>query len=187
MVHFFYRTGWGALAAMLFFQIPFLIIFLSVLYRRAIVDRTARGARGRSLARVEGVWIVIVLALFLAVNIGSIKYMPNFDTARALVRDHNIQQVNVVAHSWYYKISDRKLEVGRPVHFAVTSADTTHGFAVYNPQGRLLFTMMVIPGMKTGLVHTFTEPGTYTIRCLEYCGVGHPYMRDKLIVSKGNF
>jgi cytochrome c oxidase subunit 2 len=43
---------------------------------------------------------------------------------------------------------------------------------------------MLIPGMApSSLIHTFTEPGTYTVRCLEYCGIAHHAMRDHLIVA----
>jgi cytochrome c oxidase subunit 2 len=62
-----------------------------------------------------------------------------------------------------------------------------HGFAVYHPDGRVLFTMMLIPGMKpASLVHTFTEAGEYKVRCLEYCGIAHHAMQDRLVVVNRN-
>jgi cytochrome c oxidase subunit 2 len=63
-----------------------------------------------------------------------------------------------------------------------------HSFAIYSPDGDVLFTMMLMPGLKgpTSIVYTFDKPGTYTVRCLEYCGINHHNMRDQLIVVAGN-
>jgi cytochrome c oxidase subunit 2 len=33
-----------------------------------------------------------------------------------------------------------------------------------------------MPGKTQKLVHTFSDPGTYEILCLEFCGVGHHKM-----------
>jgi len=138
------------------------------------------------------------------VNVISISYMPTVQTARAAVDEANIQQVNITAGSWFYDIStpllingsNRTVEVG-PVRFSGTSSDTMHSFAIYDPDGDVLFTMMLMPGnplkgMKsalkgpTSIVYTFDKPGTYTVRCLEYCGINHHNMRDQLIVVAGN-
>ena len=90
----------------------------------------------------------------------------------------------MTAQSWSYDISNREFEVGRPVRFSVKSADTVHGFAVYHPDGRVLFTIMLIPGVgPSSLIYTFTEPGSYKVRCLEYCGTAHHVMQDHLVVT----
>ena len=184
MLDFLYGSGWGAFAMMLFFQIPFLIVFVYVVYRKAHGHSGPSDTDPKRMSRLEGLWITIVLVLFVGVNVVSLDYMPTFATARAETTEQDIQDVAVTAQSWAYQISDRELEVGRPVRFSVTSADTVHGFAVYHPNGRLLFTQMLIPGMApSSLIHTFTEPGTYTVRCLEYCGIAHHAMRDHLIVT----
>ena len=186
MLEFLYQTGWGAFTVMLLFQIPFLIVFMYVIYRKAFASPGPSGTDRRKLSRLEGLWITTVVALFLVVNIASIGYMPTALTTRAAQAEQNIQQVDVTARSWSYEISDRALEVGRPVRFSAKSADTMHGFAVYHPDGRILFTMMLLPGLEepTSLIHTFTEPGEYQVRCLEYCGIAHHLMQDKLVVAK---
>ena len=68
------------------------------------------------------------------------------------------------------------------------ASDTQHGFAVYHPDGRVLFTMLMMPGTTkpTSVVYTFKDPGKYTVRCLEYCGVAHHRMQDELTVVKAN-
>lgn len=184
MLDFLYATGWGAFVMMLFFLIPFLAVFTYVIYRRGFRYRASSGAEHKKLSRLEVVWIAAALAIFSAVNLASIGYMHTVATARAAMSGRDIQQVDVTAFSWAYQISNRTFEAGRPVRFSGKSADTQHGFAVYHPDGRVLFTMMLIPGLKnpTSLIHTFTEPGKYKVRCLEYCGIAHHAMHDELIV-----
>ena len=184
MLEFLYQSGWGAFAMMLFFQIPFLIIFLYIVYRKAYTNPQASNTDGRRISRTELLWVTIVVVLFVGVNVLSIKFMPTISTARAAATEQNIQDVEVTARSWSYEISDREYEVGRPVRFSVKSADTVHGFAVYHPDGRVLFTMMLIPGVgPSSIIHTFTEPGNYKVRCLEYCGTAHHAMQNQLVVT----
>ena len=61
---------------------------------------------------------------------------------------------------------------------ALTGADldVAHGFGVYNPKGALIFQAQVVPDHDQKIVHTFTQPGIYTVHCLEFCGVGHGEM-----------
>ena len=109
-------------------------------------------------------------------------------TARAMASGQPLQQVDLSAKSWSYEISKREIVAGQPVRFSGRSTDTMHGFGVYHPDGRLLFTMMLMPGLKepTSLVHTFRDPGKYKVRCLEYCGVAHHAMKDELVVVASN-
>ncbi len=183
MLDFMYQSSWGAFTIMLFFHVPFLLVFFYILYRKTAVDPGPSGTDDGRISRAEGLWITLVIVLFVGINVVSIKYMPTVSTAHAASAE-NIQNIDVTAQSWSYEISERQLEVGRPVRFSVKSADTVHGFGVYHPDGSVVFTMMLIPGMeRASLIHTFTEPGKYRVRCLEYCGIAHHAMADELIVS----
>ena len=64
------------------------------------------------------------------------------------------------------------LVTGRPVEFRARSEDVAHGFGVYNPDDVLIFQAQVVPDHVQKIVHTFTQPGVYTVRCLEFCGAG---------------
>ena len=184
MLDFLYQSGWGAFSIMLFFQIPFLIVFFYIVYRKATADTGPGDTDARLTSRTEWLWLSVVVVLFVGVNVLSIRYMPTISTARATATEQDIHDVDVTARSWSYEISDREVEAGRPVRFSVNSADTVHGFAIYHPDGRVLFTMMLIPGVApSSIVHTFTEPGTYKVRCLEYCGTAHHVMQDQLVVT----
>ena len=88
--------------------------------------------------------------------------MPLIAAANASTSGEPLQEINLTATSWAYDISNRQVEAGKPVRFSGKALDTQHGFAVYHPDGRLLFTMLMMPGLTkpTTVVHTFKDPGT---------------------------
>lgn len=188
MLDSIYQTGWGALGIVLFMFIPFFIVFLTMIRKRANVNPASNSQEPRQYRRAEVMWLGFVTTVFVAVNLVSISYMPTVTTAKAKaaaeVSGVAITDVEVVGQSWYFDISKTELEVGKPVRFLGKSKDTIHGFAVYHPNGKVLFTMMLMPGLDnpTSLIHTFKEPGTYTVRCLEYCGLQHHGMKDEIVV-----
>jgi cytochrome c oxidase subunit 2 len=67
--------------------------------------------------------------------------------------------------------------VGTPIEFRVTTLDVNHGFSLYAPDGRLVTQTQAMPGYVNRLRVTFDEPGTYTVLCLEFCGLSHHRMR----------
>lgn len=183
MLDFIYQTGWGAFAVLLFFQLPFLIVFLFIVFRSAAANGAGAGATETSISRTKTVWLTAVALLFIAINVASIQYIPAVSTARAVAANQDIRDVRVKAESWSYELSEQEFEAGDTVRFTANSVDTVHGFAVYHPGGNVLFTMMLIPGVTpSSLVHTFDDPGTYKVRCLEYCGISHHEMNDEIIV-----
>lgn len=181
MFDFIYQTGWGAFFVLLFFQLPFMVGFLLIV-RRGLKGAAAASEQG--ISRVKTVWMSVVIALFLLINVASIPYIPAISTARTVASDSDIVDASITAQSWYYDISQQEFTAGQAVRFTAHSTDTVHGFAVYDPRGNVAFTMMLIPGVKpSSLVYRFTEPGTYKIRCLEYCGISHHEMSDDIIVK----
>jgi cytochrome c oxidase subunit 2 len=70
-----------------------------------------------------------------------------------------------------------QLPVGSLVEFRVPSLDVNHGFSVYSPEGRLLGQTQAMPGYVNRLRLRFSQPGRYTLLCLELCGMGHHRMR----------
>jgi cytochrome c oxidase subunit 2 len=79
------------------------------------------------------------------------------------------------------------VKAGSVVEFRVTSDDVNHGFAIYAPDGLIVTQTQAMPGYTNKLLHTFKEPGTYTVQCLEYCGLGHAPMKTTLqvVAAKG--
>ena len=183
-----FQNASGAFLVMLVLQIPFLVVFLYIVYRKSFVNAEASDTDQRKLSRVDGVWMIVVIILFVGINIASIKYMPPVFSAQAAATQNDIQDVEVTAQSWTYEMSDQEFAVGNTIRFSAKSADTMHSFALYHPDGRMLFTMMLMPGLEApaSIIHTFTEPGTYKVRCLEYCGAAHHEMQDEIVVKQGS-
>ena len=100
----------------------------------------------------------------------------------------NAQQVvDVVGQQWLWKIHPDTVHVGGLVEFRVTSKDVNHGFAIYAPDGRIVIQTQAMPGYTNKILYTFTEPGTYKVMCLEYCGIGHAPMTSQIqvVAAKG--
>ncbi len=184
----FLFSGWGAFWATLFMLVPFAVMLAYIVYRKSVFDTGPGTTPVKTLSRMEGVWLTFVFVFFVGINLGSLKYMPYIAEARAATNGQPLQEIDVTAKSWGYDMSSREVEAGRPVRFSGRSVDTQHGFAVYHPDGRMLFTMLLMDGLKqpTTVVHTFKDPGTYKVRCLEYCGIAHHAMLDELTVVKSN-
>ena len=62
------------------------------------------------------------------------------------------------------------------MQFNVTSLDVNHGFAIYDPNDRIVTQAQAMPGFTNRLLYTFKEPGKYRVMCLEYCGLAHHAM-----------
>ena len=183
MIELLYTSAWGAFAFMLMLQIPFLMVFFHVVNKKAFVDSEPSKTEAGKYSYLRYSWIVGAVVIFIVVNFASIKYMPTIVEAKAAMST-DVKNVHIKASSWLFEFSEKEFEVGQSVRFLAESVDTVHSFALYHPDGNLLFTMMLMPGTGTesALVHTFKDPGEYTIRCLEYCGTAHHAMKNKLTV-----
>lgn len=92
------------------------------------------------------------------------------------------QVIDVVASQWQWSLSATRIKAGVPVEFRVTSTDVNHGFAIYGPNGRIVTQTQAMPGFVNKILHTFEQPGTYRILCLEYCGLAHHNMNSEFEV-----
>jgi cytochrome c oxidase subunit 2 len=73
--------------------------------------------------------------------------------------------------------------LGQTIEFRVTTLDVNHGFSLYSPDGRLVAQTQAMPGYMNRLRVRFDEPGTYTVLCLEFCGMSHHRMRGVVDVK----
>lgn len=92
------------------------------------------------------------------------------------------QVVAVVGRQWSWQFTPATVQAGSVVEFRVTSDDVNHDFAIYAPDGRIVTQTQAMPGYTNKLLYTFAQPGTYTVRCLEYCGLMHAEMTKTLEV-----
>lgn len=96
------------------------------------------------------------------------------------------QVVDVVARMWSWQFTPEAVQTGSAVEFRVTSEDVNHGFAIYSPEGHIVAQTQAMPSYSNKLLHTFDKPGTYTVQCLEYCGIGHGPMKASFEVVAAN-
>jgi len=75
------------------------------------------------------------------------------------------------------------VRAGELVEYRLTSADVTHGFGIYTPEGDLINQVQAMPGYINRLRLRFPAPGTYPVLCMEYCGVAHHMMRAAIEVA----
>ena len=113
--------------------------------------------------------IVVLFALLM----GTIFYVPYGDSAGP---HRAVRPASPACSSPGRSQAPQPLVTGRPVEFIARSRDVAHGFGVYNPDDVLIFQAQVVPDHDQKIVHTFTQPGLYTVRCLEFCGAGHHLM-----------
>jgi cytochrome c oxidase subunit 2 len=126
----------------------FAVVFLSTRQRSRDKDMDVSAWKRR-----ENAWLVIVaigLTGVLAATIFRVPWRAEAEPDR--------QVVDVSGVQFGFTFSEDVYTVGRQVEFVLTAPDVNHAFAIYDPDG------------------TFVEPGTYTVRCFEYCGLGHHEM-----------
>lgn len=156
------------------------------------------------LERYWAISSIIVLGSLLALGY---SWSPQIAFEDGVNEGDTIHQININAGQWFWdiqeggkykiqngnevpissQINSKELHVkaGETVKFVATSKDVTHGFGVLKSNKSMdvpLFQMQVVPGYENVFYYTFKEPGTYTIRCLEYCGWFHPYMTSQITV-----
>ncbi len=123
-------------------------------------------AKGYAIRRY---WFWTVLVVAVAGFIVTIPRFP-YGTARTIGRHYA-----VIAQQYSFALPP-SVPADTPVVFDVTSRDVNHGFAIYDPQGRLVGQVQAMPSYVNHLPFRFHARGRYTVRCLEYCGIAHAAM-----------
>ncbi len=80
-------------------------------------------------------------------------------------------------------LSIKPIRTGDLVEFRVSGADVTHGFSIYDLDGRVQAQTQAMPQYVNRLRHRFPKSGLYHVLCFEFCGIGHPTMRAQLQVE----
>ncbi len=143
-----------------------------------ISTRSKRPVDAHRLAEFEKRWLLIVVAILVALLAATIWFTPYGKSTPA-----NAQVVTVGARQFFWQVNPARVRVDRPVAFVTRSSDVNHGFGIYKGH-RLVAQIQVVPGKSSTLVQTFHETGVYTVLCLEYCGLGHAGMRTTFEVTK---
>ena len=145
-----------------------------------------------SLAKYEKHWTLMILAIFIVFSVSTITLVP-WPYAHSNVTPTMTVDVQAQQFSWCLSpqgtwggtncVAQYQIPVGSTVLFEVRSVDVTHGFGVYNSAGVILFQVQVMPGFNNSVLYQFTKPGTYYVRCLEFCGYGHYVMITNFVVT----
>ncbi|MCC6316599.1 MAG: cytochrome oxidase [Gemmatimonadaceae bacterium] len=160
------------------------LVALAFLYVISQASKPAdANAASRSAHTAHRLRTLLFVALLTVFAVGSWATLRPFPIASQRSTSDAQQVVDVTAGQWYWKIDPDTVEVGRPVEFRVTSADVNHGFAIYAPDGHIATQTQAMPGYTNVLRYRFEEPGTYTVQCLEFCGLGHAPMLVTLQVA----
>lgn len=158
-----------------------LLIFLVVMLLLAWSLRVRKGAL-RPRLWVIGGGVLFPALVLAALFVWVLPRMPAWKPvppAGALI-------VTVKAHMWWWEVRYRdpatgadvvtaneiRIPVGKPVYFALTSADVIHSFWVPQLAGK----MDMLPGRMQHLLVTAQEPGVWRGQCAEFCGAQHAQM-----------
>lgn len=160
------------------------VLLISLILMAALTAafwRAARAAQGKAPGpkanskRTGLIWAMTIAGVL--VSVGSLRQWPH-----ALASTGDALEVNVSGGQWWWDIDTTEIPAGTPVNFNVTTEDVTHGMGIYDSGLTLLTQVQAIPGYTTKVTYTFTEPGTYQVLCMEFCGVAHHDMVNEFEV-----
>jgi len=151
-----------------------LMIFLANYRSREVLAQQEVAARGYALRRY---WFAFLIAGAVAAFAITIPYFP-YPRAAAV---ESAQHFSVVAQQYGFALPET-VPLDRTIVFDVTSKDVNHGFGIYGPSGGIVSQVQAMPGYVNHLTLTFTVPGRYVVRCLEYCGIAHAAMQGGFVV-----
>jgi cytochrome c oxidase subunit 2 len=155
-------------------------VLLAILLTMAVFlsTRNKQPLDTHRLAEFEKRWLLIVVVILAALLVATIWFTPYGKSTPG-----DAQIVQVKAQQFFWQIRPATMKVNRPVAFVTTATDVNHGFGIYKGH-KFIAQIQVVPGATSTLVHTFTQTGTYTVLCLEFCGVGHSSMQTTFQVTK---
>jgi len=148
-----------------------------------VVRHSSREGNSADISAATGRWRGRLLWGVTLLCVPVVAYtLTELPYARRAISNLGAVEVQAMGHQWYWELSQTELPVGKMIEFQVTSSDVNHGFAIYGPDMKIITQTQAMPGVTNVLRHTFEQPGTYKILCLEYCGVAHHTMMTELHV-----
>jgi cytochrome c oxidase subunit 2 len=147
-------------------------------YRSTRVGFRVRVASRETLEKREGLWGIAVIAFLVALLAGTIFSVPYW-TSDATEPE---QVVDVTGRQFAWTIDPAQIKAGVETEFDIHAADVNHAMGLYDPMGRMVRQVNVLPGVTQTLTLTLDDPGTWEVRCLEYCGIDHHLMENRLEV-----
>lgn len=153
-------------------------VFVAVAWSTRLPEQEQAEVQHRGYV-IRSRWFIGITLFLLAAFFATIPFFPYLSAAAAL---QPAEKVPVIAMQFAFIMPDH-FPLNRRILFEVTSRNVTHGFGIYNPEGQLIAQTQAMPDYVNYLGVTFHQPGHYTVRCLEYCGVAHAVMQKDFTVE----
>lgn len=162
----------------LFLSVFIIFIFLFVLKRSGNqVEYSGIQKKGYF---IRNIWFVVLFGSLVTASYVTLDDLP-FERAEA--KGIPID-VNITAMQFGFETSVDTLKVGDYVAFHVTSKDVNHGFGLYDEDLNIVAQTQAMPEYTNTVYYQFEKPGTYTILCMEYCGVAHHIMKNEITITE---
>jgi cytochrome c oxidase subunit 2 len=155
--------------------------------------RRAESAAGPEAERRMARWVGGSVAATVTILLVLLVY--NFYTGRALAAfaDSSAMTIRVTGHQWWWSVeyqdplysrrvstaNEIHIPVGRKVRLEVQSRDVIHSFWAPNLHGKI----DLIPGYGGTTYFRADEPGVFSGRCAEFCGLQHAKMNFLVIAE----
>jgi cytochrome c oxidase subunit 2 len=152
-----------------------------IVYRSTRVGFRVNTASRSTLEKREGYWGVAVIAFLVVVLAGTMVQIPYWKSKRA---GKTPQTINIVGRQFAWTVNPVRVRAGLKTRVVVRTTDVNHGVGVYDPDQVMIKQVNVAPGVTQEFIITFDKPGTYKLRCMEFCGVDHHLMQNTLEVTR---
>jgi cytochrome c oxidase subunit 2 len=160
------------------------IVFVAIgliVFRSTRVGFRVKTAGRHTIEKRETYWGFAVIAFLVAVLGGTMVQLPYSKKDQG---DGARQTLNVTGQQYAWTIQPTRIKAGVKTQVVARSKDVSHGVGIYDPDDVLIAQVNVLPDVRQNLGVTFDKPGTYRIRCLEFCGVDHHLMETTLEVTR---
>jgi cytochrome c oxidase subunit II len=132
-------------------------------------------------ARWEAGFFLGAVAALLVLFLATLAWLP-WNSGAAVSASDKTVTVTVTASQFAFNVDGGPIASGQVVELDAMATDVNHGLGVYDGN-RLLFQVQMMPGYVNKYFWIFDHPGTYQLRCMEFCGNGHAFMVGKLEVA----
>jgi cytochrome c oxidase subunit 2 len=173
----FYIITW--VAVVIFLLVEILLVTFVIRYRRKHPKQEGPAIHGNH--RLEIIWTAIPALILVVIAVISFPLVNKIQTPP---KDSMEIQVTGRMWSWEFRYpngvttyNELRLPVGKDLLFRITSSDVIHSF--WLPEWRIK--QDAVPGRETQIWARIDKPGTYEVKCAEYCGTNHSQMLAKVI------
>ena len=118
------------------------VVIVLYVFRSTRVGFRVKVVTREKLEKREGLWGIAVVCFMVALLAGTIFSVPYW-TSDAAEAD---QVVDVTGRQFAWTIDPPQVKAGVETEFDLHSVDVSHAFGLYDPSGRLIKQVNVLPG-----------------------------------------